>query len=206
MNETDASDADGSDAADGTLCTGVVTIASSRSLESDGAGEVITEVLEESGNEIAVREHVGADHDKVQSIVSRLIDRDDVDIVLTAGATGVEPTDTTIEAVKPLLSKELTAFGELFTALAYEQVGTKVVTARTLAGVTDGTPVFCLPGHADAVRLALAEIILQEAARIIDLAAEDESDGEASADEQDSDPDETASGEPIDADAADGGA
>ncbi|ELY68442.1 MogA/MoaB family molybdenum cofactor biosynthesis protein [Natrinema versiforme] len=200
MNETDATDAEGADAADssdGTLCTGVVTIASSRSLENDRAGEVIAEVLEESGNGVTVREHVGANHDKVQSIVSRLIDRDDVDIVLTAGATGVEPTDTTIEAVKPLLEKELTAFSELFTALAYEQVGTEVITARTLAGITEGTPVFCLPGHADAVRLALAEIILQEAARIIDLAEEDEPDGDA---------DEAASGEPTEADAADGGA
>ncbi|QCS41220.1 molybdenum cofactor biosynthesis protein B [Natrinema versiforme] len=200
MNETDAPDADGSggaDSADGTLCTGVVTIASSRSLETDTAGETITEVLEERGDEITVREHVGADHDKVQSIVSRLIDRDDVDIVITAGATSVEPTDITVEAVEPLLEKELTAFGELFTALAYEEVGTKVVAARTLAGVADGTPVFCLPGHADAVRLALGEIILPEAPQIIDLAAETEPDDEAG---------EPENGDRTEADAADGGA
>ncbi|MGQ3411428.1 MogA/MoaB family molybdenum cofactor biosynthesis protein [Natrinema sp. LN54] len=197
MNETDASDADGADGGDGTLCTGVVTISSSNSLETDAAGEVLTEVLEESGDEITVREHVGADHDKVQSIVSRLIDRDDVDIVITAGATSVEPSDITVEAVEPLLEKELSAFGELFTALAYEEVGTKVVAARTLAGVADGTPVFCLPGHADAVRLALGEIILPEAPLIIDLATEDEPDDEAG---------ETANGDPTEADAADGGA
>ncbi len=187
MNETTTSDADPDD---GTLCTGVVTVSSSRSLATDEAGEAISTALEDDGNEVTVREHVGADHDKVQSIVSRLIDRDDVDIVISAGATSVEPTDVTLDAVEPLLEKELTAFSELFTLLAYERVGTKTVAARTLAGVADGTPVFCLPGDADAVRLALAEIILSEAPVLVGLARE----------EPDEDDDS------IDADAADGGA
>ncbi|WP_222916309.1 molybdopterin-binding protein [Natrinema sp. SYSU A 869] len=188
MNETDTNAAE---SGDGTLCTGVVTISSSQSLNTDEAGEAITVALEDGGNEITVREHVGADHDKVQSIVSRLIDRDDVDVVITAGATSVEPTDITIDAVEPLLEKELTAFSELFTLLAYERVGTKIVAARTLAGVADGTPVFCLPGNADAVRLALTEIVLSETPEIIELAREEEPDDD---------------GEPTGADVVDGGA
>ncbi|QLK24870.1 molybdenum cofactor biosynthesis protein [Natrinema zhouii] len=175
MNETDS---DATEPGDGTLCIGVVTIASDRSLEADAAGEAINESLEDDGNEVVVREHVGSDYDRVQSIVSRLIDRDDVEVVLTAGATGVEPDDITIEAVDPLLEKELTAFSELFTALAYEQAGTKAVIARTLAGIAEGTPVFCLPGDPDAVRLALEEIILPEAAGIVELAREPEPDSE----------------------------
>ncbi|WP_226040216.1 molybdopterin-binding protein [Natrinema sp. DC36] len=173
MNETDS---DATEPGDGTLCTGVVTIASDRSLEADAAGETINEALEDDGNEIVVREHVGSDYDKVQSIVSRLIDRNDVEVVITAGATGVEPNDITVEAVGPLLEKKLTTFSELFTALAYERTGTQAVTARTLAGIAEGTPVFCLPGHPEATRLALEEIILSEAARIVDLAREEEPD------------------------------
>jgi len=53
--------------------------------------------------------------------------------------------------------------------LAYEQIGTKAVAARTLAGIAEGTPVFCLPGNPDAARLALAEIILPEATGIVEL-------------------------------------
>ncbi len=163
MDETDAD-------APGTLCTGVITIASDRGLEEDAAGETVSDLLEADGHEVAVREHVGADHDTVQSIVSRLLDRDDVDLVITAGATGVEPDDVTIEAVEPLLEKELSAFGELVTVLGYERVGTTVVGARTLAGVADGTPIFCLPGHVDAVRLALEEILLAEAPALVERA------------------------------------
>jgi molybdenum cofactor biosynthesis protein B len=174
MNGTDPIDAGRR-----TLRTGVVTIASERSLETDDAGAAIVETLENAGDEITVREHVGSDHDTVQSIVSRLIDRDDVDVVLTAGATGVDPTDVTIEAVRPLLDKELTAFGELFTSLAYERVGSRVVAARTIAGVADETTIFCLPGNAEAVRLALAEIVLPEAPEIVEQVRVDESEGDA---------------------------
>ncbi|WP_049922710.1 MogA/MoaB family molybdenum cofactor biosynthesis protein [Halopiger djelfimassiliensis] len=152
------------------LGTGVVTIATDRSLESDTTGEAIMTAFKKADHEIVTREHIGTDHDTVQSIVSRLIDRDDIDIVVTGGATGVEPDDVTIEAVEPLLEKELTAFDELFTSLAYEAVGTRVIAARTLAGVTEGTPIFCLPGDESAARLALDEIVLSEARHLVELA------------------------------------
>ncbi|MBZ6495539.1 MogA/MoaB family molybdenum cofactor biosynthesis protein [Natrinema longum] len=208
MTETAADET--SDDSDGTLCTGVVTIASDRSLETDEPGEALTEILEADGNEVTVREHVGPDHDTVQSIVSRLIDRNDVHVVITAGATGVESTDVTLEAVAPLLEKELATFSELFTVLAYEQVGTSAVTARTLAGIADETPVFCLPGNTDAVRLALEEIVLSEAPEIIDCLREDESNAEDDEDvkeddDAESDPD-AAAGDPTEVDATDGGA
>ncbi|OLZ41947.1 molybdenum cofactor biosynthesis protein [Natrinema saccharevitans] len=172
MDETDADDA-----AD-TLCAGVITIASDRDLEKDAAGETVNDLLEADGHEVTVREHVKSDHDTVQSIVSRLLDRDDVDIVITAGATGVEPGDITIEAVEPLLEKELAAFSELVTVLGYERVGTAVVGTRTLAGVADGTPVFCLPGHVDATRLALEEIVLAEASTLVERAGYEASDAD----------------------------
>lgn len=206
MNETDAdatTDADANANAteapasrSGTLCTGVVTIAADRSLDTDAAGEAITAAFEETDGEITVREHVGPDHDKVQSIVSRLVDRADVDVVITAGATGVEPDDITIEAVEPLLGKELTAFSELFTHLGYEAVGTRVVGARTLAGVADGTTVFCLPGDADAAELALEEIILPEAPELVERARDVEPEPDDETDED---------GDRADADAANGG-
>lgn len=171
MNDTDATD--DASPTNGSLCVGVVTIAMERSLDTDAAGESIVAILEENGCEVVIREHVGANHDKVQSIVSRMIDRDDVDIVITGGATGVEPDDVTLEAVAPLLDKELTAFSELFTTLAYDRIGPRAVAARTLAGVAEDVPVFCLPGNGDAVRLAIEEIVLPEAVHLVELARED---------------------------------
>jgi molybdopterin adenylyltransferase len=153
---------------------GVVTIATNRSLTTDAAGEAIEEILEERGFEVPMREHVGADHDKVQSIVSRMVDRDDVELVVTSGATSIEPDDVTLEAVRPLLGKELSTFNDLFSTLAYDAFGSHVVAARTLAGVSGDVPVFCLPGNRDAVRLGLEKLVLPEATHLVGLASEGE--------------------------------
>ncbi|ELY99289.1 MogA/MoaB family molybdenum cofactor biosynthesis protein [Natrialba asiatica] len=161
------------------LGVGMVTIADDRTLESDPAGEVLSDEFTQAGHEISMREHVTHDHDSVQSIVSRVIDRDDVDVVVTAGGTSVEPSDRTIEAVTPLLEKRLETFPELLTTILYEANGTRALAARTTAGVTDGRPVFCLPGNANAARLAATELIVPECRHLVELARSEESAGES---------------------------
>ncbi|WP_394741267.1 MogA/MoaB family molybdenum cofactor biosynthesis protein [Natronococcus roseus] len=157
------------------LGVGLVTVATNRPVDTGASGGEIATYLEENGCDVAMREHVGKDYDKVQSVVSRLIDRDDVDLVVTSGGTSVEPDDVTLEAVGPLIEKELTAFSELFTTLSYRKFGAKVVAARTSAGVAKEVPVFCLPASRDAVRLGLEEIVLPEARHLVTLAREDAS-------------------------------
>ncbi|OIB57462.1 MogA/MoaB family molybdenum cofactor biosynthesis protein [Natrialba sp. SSL1] len=182
-----------------TLGIGLVTVADDRTLESDAAGEVLVSTFTEAGHEVSMREHVGRGHDTVQSIVSRMIDRDDVDVVLTAGATSIEPNDITIEAVQPLIEKPLATFSELFTHLSYEAHGSRTVGARTLAGVTEETLLFCLPGNADAAELAATEILVPESPHLVELARDgdggdggndgDHGDGENDADKNEDEED-----------------
>ncbi|WP_336364252.1 MogA/MoaB family molybdenum cofactor biosynthesis protein [Halalkalicoccus salilacus] len=156
----------------------VVTVSSSRSLDDDPSGDAIGEGLEAGGFEIATRELVNDDFDTIQHIVDTLTDRDDVDVVVTTGGTGVTPDDVTVEAVQPLISKTLPGFGELFRTLSYEEVGTRVVATRTIAGVIESVPVFCLPGSENAARLGCEEIIVEEAPHLIGLAARESSSSE----------------------------
>ena len=58
-------------------------------------------------------------------------------------------------------------FGELFRLKSYERIGTVAMLSRAIAGVIGTNAIFCLPGSPDAVRLALAEIILSEIPHII---------------------------------------
>ncbi|MXV63467.1 MogA/MoaB family molybdenum cofactor biosynthesis protein [Natronorubrum sp. JWXQ-INN-674] len=184
-----------SDPDERTLGTAVITIAADRSLEADAAGNAITEALENDGFEIATREHIDTDHDRVQSIVSRMIDRDDVDVIITGGATSVEPDDVTIEAVEPLLDKELTAFPQLFATLAYEAVGSRAVASRTLAGVADGVPLFCLPGDEAAARLGTEKLILPEAAYLAGIARAERDERDHPSSDDESAVDETDNGQ-----------
>lgn len=149
----------------------IVTVSSSRSLDEDPSGDAIIEELETAGFELATRELVNDDFDTIQHIVDTLTDRDDTDLVVTTGGTGVTPDDVTVEAVQPLISKSLPGFGELFRTLSYEEVGTRVVGTRAIGGIIGSVPVFCLPGSENAARLGAEEIIVEEAPHLIGLAS-----------------------------------
>ena len=157
-----------------TAAVAILTVSSSRSLEEDPSGEYIASAFEEAGHEVAIRELVPDDFDDVQSTVDRLASREDTDAVVTTGGTGITPDDVTPEAVERLFDKQLPGFGELFRQLSYQEVGTKSIGSRAVAGVDDGTPVFCLPGSENAVRLGIEEIILPEIGHLAGLAAREE--------------------------------
>lgn len=148
----------------------IVTISTTRTLESDPAGDAIEVAIEATGD-VVTRELIPDDFDTIQGTVNQLADRQDVDVIITAGGTGVTPDDVTIEAARPLFSKELPGFGELFRILSHDDVGTKVVATRAAAGIVDGVPVFCMPGSESAVRLGTEQIIVPEAGHLSGLAS-----------------------------------
>lgn len=158
------------------LSVGVVTVSTSRGTDEDPSGEAIIGILDDHGIDLATRELIPDDFDTVQRTVSNLADRGDVDLIVTTGGTGVTPDDVTVEAVTPLLGKTLPGFGELFRTLSYEEVGTRIVATRAIAGIAEGVPVFCLPGSENAVRLGTREIIAEEVAHLAGLAARDTDD------------------------------
>lgn len=154
----------------------VVTVSSTRSREEDTSGDAIQAAFEDAGHEVVVREIVRDHFDNVQGAVDRLVSREDTDVIVTTGGTGVTPDDVTVEAVEQLFEKRLPGFGELFRAFSREEIGTRVVATRTTAGIADSVPVFCLPGSEDAARLGTEEIIVPEASHLAGLAHRDEGD------------------------------
>ncbi len=160
-----------------TLGVAVLTVSSSRSLDDDSAGDAIAAAFEDGGHDIVTRELVNDEYDTVQSSLSRLTKRDDVDVVVSTGGTGTTPDDVTVEAADRLFSKELPGFGELFRRESYDEVGVMVVATRATAGIIEETPVFCLPGSENAARLG-AEIAVEVAGHLAGLARRDESDVE----------------------------
>ncbi|MFB6198520.1 MAG: molybdenum cofactor biosynthesis protein B [Halobacteriaceae archaeon] len=148
----------------------VVTISSTRSLKDDPSGDLIENKIESAGHAVTTRELIPDDHDRIQGLFDRLVGRDDVMIVISTGGTGITPDDVTIEAVSPLLEKDIPGFGEHFRRLSFESVGTRALASRAAAGVADGVPVFCLPGSKDAVSLGMEELILPEADHLVQMA------------------------------------
>ena len=61
-----------------------------------------------------------------------------------------------------MLDTEVTGFGELFRQLSYAEIGTSTVQSRALAGIANGTMVFCMPGSTGACKTAWTGILREQ--------------------------------------------
>ncbi len=130
----------------------VLTISDSRTEEDDTSGKVLVGRLTEAGHRLAEKQIVPDDLYQIRAVLSRWIADPEVQAVLTTGGTGITGRDGTPEAVKPLLDKEIEGFGEMFRMLSYESIKTSTLQSRAVAGVANGTFIFCLPGSSGACR------------------------------------------------------
>jgi len=145
---------------------GVVTVSSSRTLETDEAGDALVEHIE-SEHTVGARELVGDHEQAIAATVLGLVERDDVEAIVTTGGTGLSPADVTLEAVRPLFDRPIPGFGELFRYLSYEDVGPHAMLSRAFAGTVDGVPVFCLPGSKQAVTFGTEKLVVPTIGHIL---------------------------------------
>jgi len=133
----------------------------------DPSGDLIAETLQQHGHTVVFRKIVPDDKPTIEQNVKEALKLKTVDAVITCGGTGISSTDVTIEAVEPMLEKELPGFGEIFRRLSLEEIGSAALLSRAVAGVASGKAVFCVPGSPQAVRLCLERLILPEAGHIL---------------------------------------
>jgi len=137
----------------------VLTVSDTRTQADDTSGQALVERLTATGHRLAGKAIVPDDVYRLREIVSRWIADPDVNVIITTGGTGMTGRDSTPEAIRPLLDKELEGIGELFRWLSYRDIKTSTVASRALGGVANGTFIFCLPGSTGACRTGWDEII-----------------------------------------------
>jgi molybdopterin adenylyltransferase len=137
----------------------VLTISDSRNEETDKSGRRLVDLLEQQGHELFEKKIVTDDIYQIRAQVSQWIANEEVQVVLTTGGTGVTGRDGTPEAVSVLFDKEIDGFGERFRAISYEQIKTSTIQSRAIAGVANGTYIFCMPGSMGACVTAWDELI-----------------------------------------------
>lgn len=145
------------------LRVAVLSISSSRTLETDESGHWIARRTDREGHRVVDHQVVADDLNAIRRTLTELMaNAVPPEAVIITGGTGITPKDVTIEAVAPLFSKTLTAFGPIFAQLSYEQVDSAALLSRATAGVIDRCLVFCLPGSLKAVKLACKALIFPE--------------------------------------------
>jgi molybdenum cofactor biosynthesis protein B len=145
----------------------VITVSDTRTKKDDLSGANIIAQIKKSGNDIAAYSIVKDDINLIQAEVRNLLDNNMIEMLVLNGGTGISKKDVTIEAVKPLFEKELSAFSVLFAKLSYNEIGSSAILSRAVAGIINGRAVFLIPGSPKACKLAMENIIIPEFGHII---------------------------------------
>ena len=137
----------------------ILTVSDSRTEKTDKSGKLLVDRLKKAGHQLADKKIIADDIYQIRAVISNWCIDENIQVIITTGGTGVTGRDGTPEAVCALLDKLIEGFGETFRALSYEQIGTSTMQSRAIAGVTNGTYIFCLPGSTGACIMAWDDLI-----------------------------------------------
>ena len=140
----------------------IVTISDTRVLDNDKSGDVLEERVLKSKHRIISRNIVKDNFDEIYKLFSNLINNEKIDVVISTGGTGLTGRDITPEVMQTLFEKTIDGFGEMFRWLSYNKIGTSSLQSRAIAGVSNGTYIFCLPGSPSACRDGWDQILIHQ--------------------------------------------
>ena len=147
------------------IIAGIITVSTSRTEETDKSGEKIRRLLNDADIPVLYYRVVPDSILAIRMAIAEAMNT--ANCIVANGGTGLTPDDITIEAVEPFLEKKMEGFGEIFRILSHQEIGTRVVLSRALAGLIGGKAVFCIPGSVNAVTLATERIIIPEIRHIL---------------------------------------
>jgi molybdenum cofactor biosynthesis protein B len=145
----------------------VITISDTRSPETDKSGQRIKQLLQAAGHAVGEYTILKDEPAQIRSQMELLGKRSDLEAAIFNGGTGIAPRDTTYDALESLLEKNLSGFGELFRWLSYQEIGSRAIASRAIAGVYQNKLIFSVPGSTNAVQLAMEKLILPELAHLV---------------------------------------
>jgi molybdenum cofactor biosynthesis protein B len=145
----------------------ILTVSDTRTTETDTSGGLIRDTLRLAGHKIVDYQIVPDEPGQIRRILEAWIARDDVEVILSNGGTGIAARDTTYDTVSGLLVKRLDGFGELFRMLSWQEIGAAAMLSRAVAGVANGTLIAAMPGSTNAVRLAMTKLIVPEIGHLV---------------------------------------
>ena len=149
------------------LKVAILTVSSTHTLENDESGHWISKTAAKEGHRVVAHSVAPDDAEAIKNSVCRAINDHSPDIMIITGGTGIAKKDVTIEAVRPMFKKELTAFGMVVSQLSFEQIDSAAILSRSAGGIIGKTAVFCIPGSKNACKLICASIIFPEAGHIV---------------------------------------
>jgi molybdopterin adenylyltransferase len=146
----------------------VITVSDTRTPETDSSGELIQQLLLAAGHRIGRYQIIPDEPTQIRAQLDAAIDSiPTIRAIVFNGGTGISPRDLTYEAISTALTKTLPGFGEVFRFFSYQEIGSRAISSRAIAGTYHNLLVFSLPGSRAAVQLGMEKLILPELIHLV---------------------------------------
>jgi molybdopterin adenylyltransferase len=124
--------------------------ACSRGDREDASGAALVQLLSDLGAEIVESKIFSDDLEPLAQALREFAARDDVNLIVTTGGTGLGPRDNTPEATLRVIEREAPGIAEAIRAES-RQTTPMAMLSRGVCGVSSGTLIVNLPGSPKAV-------------------------------------------------------
>ena len=120
----------------------LLTVTDTRTIENDKSGSILVKKIKKNNHNLIDRKIVKDEKDQIKKILLEWIKKDNLDVIITTGGTGLTGRDITPEAIREITNKEIPGFGELFRELSYKTIGTSAMQSRACAVLAIGKYIF----------------------------------------------------------------
>ena len=145
---------------------------SARGEREDESGPVLAGLLREAGATVVTQEVAADESGPLAERLRALAGRDDINLVITTGGTGLSPRDNTPEATRAVIEREVPGLAEAMRAETLRQTPTALL-SRAVCGTRSGALLVNLPGSPKGVRECFAVIRPVLAHAVAQLAGRD---------------------------------
>lgn len=137
----------------------VITVsdACSRGEREDASGEALVQLLADLGAQIVETKILSDDLDPLVKCLTDYAQRDDVNLIITTGGTGLGPRDNTPEATQQVIEREAPGIAEAIRVESLKATPMAML-SRAVCGVRSGTLIINLPGSPKAVKESFSVI------------------------------------------------
>ena len=134
-----------------------VSDACSRGEREDTSGAALVQLLADLGAQIVETKILSDDLDPLVKCLTDYAQRDDVNLIITTGGTGLGPRDNTPEATQQVIEREAPGIAEAIRVESLKATPMAML-SRAVCGVRSGTLIINLPGSPKAVKESFSVI------------------------------------------------